>query len=57
MQFLPANTDRKAEAVNPIQLSLNSLLIESDGTFQLVHLNYSFIIKKHHFFEDYHYDY
>jgi hypothetical protein len=56
MQFLPANTDRKAEAVNPIQLSLNSLLIESDGTFQLVHLNYSFIIKKHHFFEDYHYD-
>ncbi|CAF4288661.1 unnamed protein product [Rotaria sp. Silwood2] len=35
MQFLPANKNKITEAVNPIQLNLNSLSIESDGTFLL----------------------
>ncbi|CAF0742256.1 unnamed protein product [Rotaria sordida] len=35
IQFLPARTNKNIEAVNPIQLNLNSLPIESDGTFQL----------------------
>ena len=32
IQFLPVGKLKVAEAVNPIQLSLNSLPIESDGT-------------------------
>jgi len=34
MQFLPADANRNTEAVNPIHLRLNSLPINSDGTFQ-----------------------
>jgi hypothetical protein len=43
MQFLPDNTDRKAEAVNPIQLNLDLLAIEPDGTFQYVYLTHFYI--------------
>ena len=34
MQFLPAHANSNTDAVNPIQLNLNSLPIESDGTFE-----------------------
>jgi hypothetical protein len=34
MQFLPNGTNKITEAVNPIQLNLYSLPIESDGTFK-----------------------
>ncbi|CAF0876603.1 unnamed protein product [Rotaria sordida] len=36
IQFLPADKNKNTEAVNPIQLNLDSLSIESDGTFQLL---------------------
>ncbi|CAF1122654.1 unnamed protein product [Adineta steineri] len=35
IQFLPADTDIYADAVNPIQFNLNSIAIESDGIIQL----------------------
>jgi len=44
MQFLPANTNKETDAVNPIQLGLYSLPIESDGTFEYVDIVYSFAI-------------
>lgn len=34
MQFLPSGINKTTEAVNPVQLSLYSLPIESDGTFK-----------------------
>lgn len=34
LQFLPNNTDKETDALNPIKLNLCSLPIESDGTFE-----------------------
>jgi hypothetical protein len=34
IQFLPADANRNTEAENPIHVSLNSLPINSEGTFQ-----------------------
>jgi hypothetical protein len=34
MQFLPDGINKTTEAVNPIRLSLCSIPIESDGTFE-----------------------
>ena len=56
MRFLPdIDTDRKIKAVNPIQLSLHSLPIKSDGTFEFVYL-IDLLIFIHEVCLDYHYD-